>query len=293
MLMPFGVFPQQPNTVTKEDFIKKTNLLNELADSLQRSPFENVKDSSNQVYYTELRALLQKDNSFFLAFDSVSNLSVVTSPDKQLRFYTWTMPSVNKSSFGYFGFIQQMNPKTKKVTVIELREKKYSTTDSLQVKMKTDEWYGAIYYDLVVKKTAGRKYYTLLGWRGNNWVSTQKVIEVLWLDNNDEMVFGAPVFRYEGKKKSRIVFEYNAQATMSLRYHPKMKMIVFDHLSPPNPSLKGDYKHYGPDFTYDGLEFKKGIWLHVRNLAMENSPVKEKKPAEVIRNNRISRSMEK
>lgn len=282
----------QVNTISKEDFIKKTTLLNNLADSLQKSPFDAVKDSCNLLFYHELKALLHFDNSLSLVFDSVRNVSVVTSPDRQLRIYTWTMPSVNKSSFSYFGFIQQADPKTKKISVTELKEKKYAATDSLQVKMKPGEWFGAIYYETVTKKISGKKYYTLLGWRGNNWFTTQKVIDVLWVDN-DQLVFGAPIFRYEGKKRSRIIFEYNAQATMSLKYHSKKKMIVFDHLSPPNPALKGDYKQYGPDFTYDGLKFKKGTWQHLRNLDMRTEPEKKKKPPELIRNNRATGKQEK
>ena len=57
---------------------------------------------------------------------------------------------------------------------------------------------------------------------------------------------------------------------MSLRYEKKKKMIVFDHLSPSSPSLKGKYEYYGPDFTYDGFSFKKGIWHYRKNLEMRN-----------------------
>ena len=45
---------------------------------------------------------------------------------------------------------------------------------------------------------------------------------------------------------------------MMLRYDDKLKMIVFDHLSPSKPSYEGKYQYYGPDFSYDGLIFEKG-----------------------------------
>jgi hypothetical protein len=57
---------------------------------------------------------------------------------------------------------------------------------------------------------------------------------------------------------------------MSLRYDPQKKMIVFDHLSPTKPSLEGQYEFYGPDFTYDGLKFEKGVWEHYQNIEITN-----------------------
>ncbi|MBL7915546.1 MAG: hypothetical protein JNL49_10925, partial [Bacteroidia bacterium] len=55
-----------------------------------------------------------------------------------------------------------------------------------------------------------------------------------------------------------------------LRYEEKKKMFVFDHLSPASPSAKGQFRYYGPDFTYDGYRFKKGLWYYKSNLDMRN-----------------------
>jgi len=48
-------------------------------------------------------------------------------------------------------------------------------------------------------------------------------------------------------------------------------MIVFDHLSPSKPSLVGVYEFYGPDFSYDGYKFEKGMLelypdIDIRNI---------------------------
>jgi hypothetical protein len=47
-------------------------------------------------------------------------------------------------------------------------------------------------------------------------------------------------------------------------------MIVFDHLSPIESGIEGVYKFYGPDFSYDGYEFKAGKWRYRSNLDVRN-----------------------
>ena len=69
--------------------------------------------------------------------------------------------------------------------------------------------------------------------------------------------------------KSRLVFEFAAMATMSLRYEDKEHMIVFDHLSVPSNVPKGEgtlARYAGPDGTYDALQFKKGRWILLNDI---------------------------
>ena len=66
---------------------------------------------------------------------------------------------------------------------------------------------------------------------------------------------------------------------MSLRYEPGPGMIVFDHLAPsdPRPESKGVYSLYGPDLSYDGLQFVKGSWILKEDLEMKNSGLNQGK----------------
>jgi hypothetical protein len=34
--------------------------------------------------------------------------------------------------------------------------------------------------------------------------------------------------------------------------------------------MEGNYQFYGPDFTYDGLKFEKGIWVSYSNIDVTN-----------------------
>ena len=90
--------------------------------------------------------------------------------------------------------------------------------------------------------------------------------------------FGDAIFVSEnGKIKRRLIFEYKAGVVMSLKYEEDREAIVFDHLSPSEPQLEGLYSYYGPDFTYDMLEFKEGKWQYVKNVQGGNEKNKADK----------------
>jgi hypothetical protein len=189
-----------------------------------------------------------------------------------MRIYTWILPSRSNGTYKYFGVIQRKNLKTQEMKLIGLVDMKTSNEESELAELKYDSWNGAAYYEIIEKKVGKKVYYFVLGWQGNNNLTTCKVVDVIYFDLWNNVSFGAPLFMDENKKiKHRIIFEYNAQAVMLLRYEKKKKMIVFDHLSPSSPSAKGQFQYYGPDFTYDGLSFKKGMWQYQKNLDLRNS----------------------
>ena len=101
----------------------------------------------------------------------------------------------------------------------------------------------------------------MLGWDGNDDFTTKKIIDVVTFSNNSKPKFGSE-FKLEEKSQKRMIFEYNAQAQMLLQYNEIMKMIVFDHLSPSNPKFEGNFRYYGPDFSYDGFYFDDGVWIY-------------------------------
>ena len=138
----------------------------------------------------------------------------------------------------------------------------------------------ALYYQTVVKKAGKSVYYALLGIDLNDLFTCKRVIDVLYFDEQGMPHFGAPIFDNGKKKFSRVVFEYSAKATMTMRYNPESDMIVFDHLSPSEPQYSNDFRYYGPDFSYDGFKFEKGRWFLYSDLDMRNGerPKPKQKP---------------
>jgi hypothetical protein len=215
--------------------------------------------------------LLSHPSTFDYPFDSLKTVSKILSPDKQVKIYTWIYISRNEEAYKYYGIIQRKSKKTGEVKLIGLTDVKIPAEDAIQSELKSDSWYGAVYYEILQSKSGKNTFYTLLGWQGNDRFTTRKVIDVLIFDVWNNITFGAPVFlNQEGKKQYRMIFEYSADAVMTLRYDKRKKMIIFDHLSPSTPAAKGQFRYYGPDFTYDGLYFKKGLWRYKANLDVRN-----------------------
>ena len=225
------------------------------------------RKNANYAFIKTLVAALKIPNSFLYPFDSVKSVSIINSPDNRFRIITW--PIANEDgSYRFYGTIQintggnlQMFPLNDYSPVLKNPED--SVTDNIK-------WFGAEYYRIIPVYTP-KLYYVLLGWKGNTVKSTKKVIDVLSF-NDGKPILGLPVFDGNGKTRKRVVFEYARQVSMLLRYVPDQNLIVFDHLSPPDPKLKNQRDTYGPDLTYDGYKLKNGRWVYIDNLDMRNVP---------------------
>ena len=225
------------------------------------------RKNANYTFIKTLVSALKVPNSFLYPFDSVKSVGILNSPDNRFRIISW--PVVNQDgSYRFYGTIQintggnlQMYP---------LNDDTYSIKHAEDTVSDNLKWVGAEYYRIIPVYTP-KLYYVLLGWKGKNVKSTEKVIEVLSFKDN-KPILGMPVFEGNGKTRDRVVFEYTRQASMLLKYIPDQGLIVFDHLSPPDPKMKNQHDTYGPDLSYDGYKLKNGYWVYVNNLDMRNVP---------------------
>ena len=226
-----------------------------LSKLIQKGKNDSIRISANRIFHEEIRRLLLQPGS--LNLDSLKNISFLKSPDRTFNLLTWQLPSY-KGTYTFFGYIQLFDTKTNVPVVIELVDSSSRIVKPESSKLSADKWYGAVYYKIVPNKKSGKNYYTLLGWKGNNSYTTQKVIDVLYF-SGEKQLFGFPFFKTERVYKSRVIFEYNAQAVMSLRYDESKKMIVFDHLTSGKKNIQLSTVS-GPDGTYDAFRFKSGHW---------------------------------
>ncbi len=222
---------------------------------------ETERDSCLHLFNATLDTVLQIEGSFFYPFDSVRNVSILTEPEKSFRILTWTF-RFDSDSFVYFGCIQMCPAKGGELIQLQDSSHEYKKEPSYK-NLTPENWYGALYYDLVPFKNKRQKYYVLVGWDGHNSTSSKKVLDVLWFDKRGEARFGAPVFKmYENRKaQNRVVWEFSNDAVMTLRYEPRKNIITFENLIPPDKKAKGIYKLYLPDGSYDYFRLKRGVWI--------------------------------
>jgi len=243
-------------------------------DSIKFLKTDKEKTDINEKILNVFQNALEYNNSFNYPFASLKNIGILTSKNKLLKIYTWNLKFKN-NEYKYYGFIQYYNKKENEYFLFNLTDYTPNIIAPEQAILNNSKWYGALYYDIIEIKLQGETYYTLLGWKGNNLLTNKKVIEILYISNSGKIIFGKPIIKIENKTKKRIIFEYSIKTVMGLTYNESMNMIIFDHLSPLNSSLKGQYQYYGSDLTYDGLKFEKGVWQFYSNVTMP--PIHHKK----------------
>ncbi len=211
---------------------------------------------------------LKTEESYTADFDSVKYLTVLQSEDNKLRVYTWNL-CFDDGSFKYFGYLQYKDKK--EYLVYFLDDKKNVESEFERWYRSPSEWYGVLYYEIITTKFNSRNYYTLIGWDGADLLINRKVIEVLSFDRKGMPEFGKRAFRVDKLSTGRLTFEYADRATMLVRYNEKNKIIVLDHLSPPEQKYQGMYQYYGPDFSYDALIFRGGRWVYQSDIDPEKA----------------------
>lgn len=228
--------------------------------------FDLLRAETNDEYKLKInnkilhcfREALENEESFYYPFFELKYVGMISSDDEKLRMITWNLP-YSDHTHKYFGFIQYKKNR-RSYQVYELNDKSPDIKNPELAILSNKKWYGALYYQIITNKYKGAEYYTLLGADLNDLLTKKKIIEILYFDQNNEPVFGKQVFKNKSYPVSRVIFEFNGQINMTLTFDKEKEMIVFDHLSPSRPSLKGQYEFYGPDFSYDGLKFERGIW---------------------------------
>lgn len=201
-----------------------------------------------------IRESAQVEGIFTHPFDELINIGVLESGDGELRLFNWNVP-VDGERFSYRALLLFSDGE-----VVELKDSLELTREMETRVLSPDEWYGALYYEIHPVKEKKRKYYTLVGWDGNNSLSNKKVLDALVI-NKKKVQLGLDVFQSGDLYLRRRVFEYSDKAIMTLRYVEPKEAIVFDALEPLKAGLKGQYQFYGPSTIYSGYILEKdGTW---------------------------------
>lgn len=225
---------------------------------------EEARMAAGDSFSVIIDAHLLRADFFNYPLEKVSNLSKLISPDKNFRIYTWSIPLKNRH-FAFYGRLVVQTPKGLKAIVLEDKAEQISSPE-MQL-LKPENWYGAVYYDIIKTKEKKQVYYTLIGYRPSRATHNEKIIDVLNLDNRGLVRFGDRIFETPKigdvsyrKPPYRLIFRYSPKATATIRWAEKDKRIVMDHLAVPDVNMKNKWELYGPDFTYDALYWKEGKW---------------------------------
>jgi hypothetical protein len=239
--------------------VQREQQLDVLLNDLRDARSTEVKEEKNELFKEYLYETIQLDNAFFYPFDKLKTLGSIRSSDNIIRLFNWNIEQ-NDGSQKYYCYILRYDERRKTYKVNELIDNSIMLPPRPDGTLEAHEWYGALYYKIVPVEKGNKQMYTLLGWDGNNSLSNIKLLDVLYFAGNSPRL-GSPIFKLNHEVLKRVFFEHSEKAYMSLKYEDNYKRIIFDHLSPESPSMKGFYSYYIPDLSYDAFKFEGNKWV--------------------------------
>lgn len=231
-----------------------------------------AEDAEKTVAAAKLESMFQgyyeNPLNFDHELDSVPFLGQLASWDGVIRMICWNL-AFDDGSFQYHCVMRHRANKEK--VVVTVFADNAAEWDRMERKpVRPHDWYGALYYNLIANRYRGQTYYTVLGWDGNDNITNRKVVDVISIQGST-VILGAALFKdAKGRPVNRLIYEYANDVSMALNYDEKEKMIIMDHLAPEDSRFEGQYQFYGPDFSYDALEFKKGEWVLQKDVFAKN-----------------------
>ena len=266
-LISLNSFAQKGNSKLIAEY---EDTLKIMAHNIMNAETETEKRLANQAFIINLTEVLQYEKSFKFPFDSLPTIARISSPDNTFRIFNWLLKKDN-GNYEYFGIVHYHNKKRKRYEFILLVDNSANIRNAEQQDLDAKNWYGGLYYQIAYIKKAGRKYYTLLAWDGNDGYSTKKIIDVMYFSGKNKIKFGLPIFK-KNKKESqkRVIIEYDAKTSVSVKYQPKEQRIVFNHLVPPKKDLEGLEEYYIPEGTFNSYQYKNGKWWLEQDVDIRN-----------------------
>jgi hypothetical protein len=244
---------------------------------------ESTTDEQRTIYSENMRnwfiESFNREGVFDHPFASL-DMGKLISSDQRIRILNWNQPNED-GSFRYYAFIMIHDSAKGSLSWVELTDSQREPDKPESKFMNADKWLGALYYEIIpmgAKRKKPADTYVLLGWDGKDDLTTRKVVDALTISGIQKIRLGAAIFESSEGIRKRIIMEYSNEVSASLKYYPKKKCIVMDHLSPKSPMLAGVFPDYGPDGTYDLLQLEKGKWKLYENIDISQFVADDPRP---------------
>lgn len=258
-----------PFTVTRGQLLEEREMeLVHLLDQLRSAKDDAEKGKANTEFKKALEETIRMEGAFDYAFSRLKTMGSIKSPDNAFRLFNWNVERDDLTQV-YYCYILLFDDRKKEYKVIELKDNSFMLPQKPDDILEADNWYGALYYRIIPMKKGAKTLYTVLGWDGNNSVSSMKVIDVLNFTGSTVRL-GSPVFKMPKETLKRVFFEFAKKTTMYLSYEEQYERIIFDHLAPESPALTGLYSMYVPDLSHDAFVFDGGKWFLVEDVVGVN-----------------------
>lgn len=243
-----------------------TSVIENLFTRLVKSTNDVDKIRINDSIVLFIDSYARSDSVFDHSFNELRYFGQVTSRRAGVKILTWNLLLFDSPSRYYSYFIFRPERENVIYKLSGTYTEQPVRTDTIYT---NENWYGALYYDLRHFRQDNQTWWILLGIDYGNPSVTRKIIDVLSIGDDSSLVFGKKIFKANNELKYREVLEYSSEAVASLKFGSD-KTIVFDHLVPMSPALRGQKEFYGPDFSLDAYNLEDGIWKLEENVDIRN-----------------------
>ncbi|MEJ5301859.1 MAG: hypothetical protein HPY80_06610 [Bacteroidales bacterium] len=246
-------------------------------DTMLSAPDDAIRIMKSEAVARRMAELLTNGICLKQIMKPNAKYSHLASKDSAIEVITWSVPLLSQG-FTYGGVILHRKNESPKCFILQNAKEALSLAELKQY--SPQQWFGAVYYQMIEFRHKKQTYYILLGWDGGNFPIARKMIEVLTINSAGEPVFGAPIFA--ANKIQRKIFEYQQDAYFPLKYERqtyyrkiwyrrkpsprKENMIVFNRLerergfAAPIPILN----------IIDGYRWKDGKLVLMKDLDARN-----------------------
>lgn len=253
--------------------VRKEDELLVLLETLRKSRSNSELALNNINFTEELKEVLKYPGVMDYPFEKLTTMSTIKSPDAEFRLFNWNIEDEHQQH-QHFCFL--VRKKGNRTYVTEFKEDKITLPPRPDGMLTAKRWYGALYYKIVPVRSGNKTLYTILGYNGSSRSSNKKILDVFWFKGKTLRI-GYPLFQDERDPSvllRRVFFEYSDKTTISVKHLKDINKIVFDHLTPETPNLKGMYEYYVPDMSYDAYYWEDGFWKYQADISVGNDKEK-------------------
>jgi hypothetical protein len=268
ILLGFSALSQKGNKTLISEY---EDTLKVMAHEIMNAPSEEERRIANTAFITNLIEVLQYEKSFSFPFDSLITIARIKAPDNTFRIFNWLLRKDN-DTYEYYAIVHYHNKARKRYDLITLTDNSANIRNPEQADLDATNWYGGLIYDIAYIKKPGIKHYTLLSYDLNDNYSRKKIIDVMYFSGKNKIKFGLPIFKKsKNESQKRVILQYDAKTSISVKYHEEKNQIIFDHLVPSRKDLEGLYEYYIPEGTFNAYNYKNGKWWLEQDIDIRNS----------------------
>ena len=229
--------------------------IQKLAFSIQDNEDPHLRKYKDSLLTLQLLETLQAKKSFNFQFDSLQSIRQIIAPDGKFKIFTWQL-ALEKERYVQKGILQYKTSDTT-AQLISLLDNEYNGS--------ANNWTGAIYYDIILNEFKDKKYYTLLGFKPFTNDISQKIMEVLYFEN-DQPIFGGDFFTYANDETfpfapvSRFILSYKKGSNAVIRFDKTVNTIYLSELTSIHNKLN-DKSTLVPTGEEINFIWKEGKWV--------------------------------